>query len=135
LTDAETGGSPRLTGEPEEPVELRAGPVVALLDGSDLRRIRVGDVELAQRIYPAVRDATWNTIPGELVERRIDQGSESFGVTLRLRHRFGDLDFYWDGRIEGDATGVVALLDGSDLRRIRCPESASNGHGSDIGVP
>jgi hypothetical protein len=129
LTDAETGGSPRLTGEPEEPVELRAGPVVALLDGSDLRRIRVGDVELAQRIYPAVRDATWNTIPGELVERRIDQGSESFGVTLRLRHRFGDLDFYWDGRIEGDATGALTYaFDGVAATRFRYAKIGFNIH-------
>ena len=42
--------------EPAPPMRtLRAGPVTALLDGCDLRYVRIGRTELARRIYAASR--------------------------------------------------------------------------------
>jgi len=38
-----------------EPRSLRAGPVTMLLDGVDLRYIRVGRTEIVRRVYAAVR--------------------------------------------------------------------------------
>jgi hypothetical protein len=40
-------------GGPARPIALRAGPVSVELDGTDLRAIRVGGVELVQRVYVA----------------------------------------------------------------------------------
>lgn len=106
-----------LTGRAETrpaPIDLRAGPVTALLDGADLRRVRVGDIELVQRVYVALRDAPWNTIPGVFSNWRIEQGTDRFLVTFDARHAHEDIDFSWCGRIEGGPDGVIRYeMDGT----------------------
>ena len=47
------------------PIELRAGDLRATFVDGDLRDVRWRDSPVAQRIYMAVRDRTWNTIPGQ----------------------------------------------------------------------
>jgi D-apionolactonase len=89
------------------PLELHAGPVVALLDGVDLRHVRLGGVELVQRVYVAVRDAPWNTIPATITDRIVDAGGEAFHVRFRASHRHEAIAFDWDGTIEGTPDGVI----------------------------
>jgi hypothetical protein len=89
------------------PLELRAGPFVALLDGADLRHVRVGDVELVQRVYVAVRDAPWNTIPAEYTSWQVDVGEDRFTVRFRASHRHAAIAFDWEGSIEGTPDGVI----------------------------
>ncbi len=105
-----------LTGRdrlPTRATELRAGPVTALLDGADLRHVRLGDVELAQRVYVAVRDAPWNTIPATTSEWQIEADPDRFRVAFRARHRHETIDFDWDGLIEGSPDGLIRYtLDG-----------------------
>jgi D-apionolactonase len=86
---------------------LHAGPVSATLDGTDLRSIRVGDVELVQRVYVALRDAPWNTIPAETSDWVVAAGPDSFRVTFRARHRHEDIAFDWIGTISGFHDGVI----------------------------
>lgn len=109
-------GARRLTGRnlpAPEPRLLRAGPVSALLEGADLRHIRVGDAELVQRVYVAVRDAPWNTIPATFDDWRIDTTGERFVVRFLAAHRHADIDFRWRGSIEGFADGTIRyVLDG-----------------------
>ena len=55
------------TGSAEPPPAaraLRAGPVRVLFSDGDLRQVGRGDVEVARRIYVAIRDLDWNTLPG-----------------------------------------------------------------------
>jgi hypothetical protein len=103
-------------GRPEAPTRwplLRAGPVTAELDGTDLRAIRVGDVELVQRIYMALRDAPWNTIPGESADWVVAAGPDSFRVSFTAQHRHEDIAFDWTGIITGTPDGVIRYeLDG-----------------------
>lgn len=87
---------------------LRAGPVRVLLEGADLRYLRVGRVELAQRIYIAVRDEVWNTIPGEYTDFQFDVIEDRFRVAFRARHRYRDIDFGWTGALSGTADGVIS---------------------------
>ncbi|HEU0243474.1 MAG TPA: hypothetical protein VFQ75_06170 [Candidatus Limnocylindrales bacterium] len=105
-----------LTGRPgpvPAPVVLRAGPVTLDLDGADLRAIRVGGAELVQRVYVAVRDAPWNTIPGAFTDVVVDQRADTFLVTFSGRHAHETIDFRWDARIEGAADGTIRYeLDG-----------------------
>src|SRR3954454_22736887 len=99
-----------LTGRPEAPVArrlLRAGPVTVELDGADLRRIRVGGAELVQRVYVAVRDAPWNTIPASFSDWSVDEERDRFTVTFVARHAHEDIDFRWRGRIDGAPDGSV----------------------------
>ena len=44
-------------------LELRAGPLALFYEQGDLRRIRLGDTEILRRIYVAVRDSSWGTVP------------------------------------------------------------------------
>lgn len=90
-----------------EATELRAGPVSALLYEGDLRHVRLGEVELVQRVYMAVRDAVWNTIPGTIEDLHIDAGTDTFEVTFSSRHIYEDIDFAWQARISGEADGSV----------------------------
>jgi hypothetical protein len=106
-----------LTGRSEArpaPIQLRAGPVTALLDGADLRSVRVGDIELVQRVYMALRDAPWNTIPGVFSNWQIEQGTDRFLVTFDTRHAHEEIDFTWCGRIEGGPDGAIRYeMDGA----------------------
>jgi D-apionolactonase len=86
---------------------LRAGPVTALLDGIDLRYVRIGRVELVRRVYAAVRDRSWSTVPSEISDVEIDARDDSFGVSFRVRHRDHDIDFAWVGAITGDPSGRI----------------------------
>lgn len=98
---------------PHPPIGLRAGPLTALLDGPDLRHVRLGGVELVQRVYIAVRDAPWNTIPATYTDWVRDIGPDRFEVRFRARHRHEAIDFAWDGRIVGTPDGRIAYeMDG-----------------------
>ena len=92
---------------PEEAVALRAGPVSLRLVGRDLRNLRFGGVELAQRVYVAVRDRNWDTVPGELLRREVDAGEDRFVVRLEVRHRQPGIDVTWRGEVTGEPDGTV----------------------------
>jgi D-apionolactonase len=105
-----------LHGTTEPPAELRAlraGPVTALLDGVDLRYVRIGRTELVRRIYVAVRDRNWNTVPGEISGLVVAEGGSSFEVRFHCRHTSHDVDVSWAGTITGDPNGrIVYAFDG-----------------------
>jgi D-apionolactonase len=92
---------------PLAPQLLRAGPVTALLVGRDLRNVRYGATEIAQRVYVAVRDRNWDTVPGEVSDLTVDQGDDRFVVRFTVRHRQHDIDFTWRGEIVGEPDGTV----------------------------
>jgi hypothetical protein len=89
-------------GRDEPPIEsipLRAGPVTALLVGRDLRNVCYGSHEVAQRIYVAIRDRNWDTVPGEVRDLEIDQRDDSFAVRFTVTHRWRYIDAIWRGDI------------------------------------
>ncbi len=99
---------------------LTAGPMAVQLDGSDLRYVRLGDLEVARRLYVGVRDLNWNTIAGELTNMHIEQGSDSFKVQFEANHRQKDIDFSWKGTIVGSADGTISYeMDGIAQREFR----------------
>lgn len=114
--DVPTDDAIRIFGRAEPPVPplpLRAGPLSALLDGPDLRHVRLGGVELVQRVYFAVRDAPWNTIPADYSEWQRDVDADRFSIRFRARHRHEDIDFEWIGRILGTPEGRITYeMDG-----------------------
>ena len=92
---------------PEDPLEVWAGPLVAALDGIELRWICLGETEVLHGIYPAIRDDGWGTLPVEIqsIEREIDD--QTFLVQFEARSRQGTIDITWGGRIEGNALGAI----------------------------
>jgi hypothetical protein len=107
----------------DEPLQqlrtLRAGPLTAALDGVDLRYVRRGEEELVRRIYVAVRDRNWNTIPGVPSGVDVDQGEDSFAVRFSVRHVSHDTDFAWKGSILGAPDGRIRFaMDGRGEREM-----------------
>jgi D-apionolactonase len=86
---------------------LHAGPVTAELDGIDLRYVRVGNVEIARRVYAAVRDPEWATIEPELGEVVVEQGGDRFRVRFEAIHTTSEIDFEWRGTITGEPDGTL----------------------------
>ena len=92
---------------------LRAGPVSLLLDGVDLRYLRIGGTELIRRVYTAVRDEDWDTVPGVVSGMTLEEGETSFRLEFDMRHARREVDFGWHGLITGDENGRVEIsLDG-----------------------
>lgn len=98
---------------PPERIPLRAGPLTVEFEGGDLRYIRLGQQELVRRVYVAIRDHNWNTIPGNLSDLRVEAASDSFTITFGVSHRAGPLHFEWRATITGARDGTVTYaMDG-----------------------
>ena len=104
----------RWYGRDEPPAErrsVRAGPLVAELEGPDLRYVRLGEIEIVRRLYAAVRDRNWGTVAPQLSGVRLDAGESSFA--LRLDAHCADpalgVDFSWHGELAGAADGSLTL--------------------------
>jgi hypothetical protein len=96
-----------------ERVPLRAGPLSLIYEAGDLRYIKLGDQEILRRIYVAIRDQNWGTVPPALSNVRLDIGDDSFRVTYDVENRQGDIDFSWKGMITGDDQGTITFtMDG-----------------------
>jgi len=93
---------------PRSPLEVRAGPLTAAVDGIELRWVHLGETEVLHGIYPAIRDDGWGTLPIEVrsIEREI--ADTAFLVQFEARSRQGPIDVIWAGRIEGSASGTIA---------------------------
>jgi hypothetical protein len=92
---------------------LRAGPLSMIYSEGDLRGIRLGDVEVLNRLYVAVRDHNWNTIPIRLSNVQIEDEGDSFRICYDADHREGSIDFHWQGTITGERDGTLRFeMDG-----------------------
>ena len=92
---------------------LHAGPISLLFSNGDLRQLRVNGVEIIQRIYVAVRDHNWGTVPVTLDDLVIDDHGDSFSITFTAVHKQNDIGFTWEGAITGKKDGSISFtMDG-----------------------
>ena len=91
---------------------LRAGELVARLDGVDLRDVRWHGEEVLRHVYVAVRPPDWSTVPGTVEDLHVTSAPDGFSVRCRVVHVHpgGDLAFRWDGEVSGRASGGGAEL-------------------------
>jgi hypothetical protein len=95
-------------------VPLRAGPLSLDYLAGDLRSIRLGAREIIRRIYVAVRDHNWGTVPATLSDEHVEVGEDSFTITYLAIHRRGPVHFRWDCRIAGGPDGTITFsMDGA----------------------
>jgi hypothetical protein len=95
---------------------LRAGPLEMVFEeaGGGLRWIRFGDREVLRRVYVAVRDVNWGTVPSRVSNLHVERGDRSFRLTFDCEQRQGEIDFLWKGTITGDEQGTVSFeMDGT----------------------
>lgn len=97
-----------------------AGPLSAALDGMDLRYVRLGEREVLRRVYVAVRDPNWNTIPARYSNVRLHVADDAFDLSFDACHQAGEIDFAWHGSLRGVADGTISYtLEGEALRTFR----------------
>jgi D-apionolactonase len=104
----------RWYGRDEPPTARRpvqAGALSAEVEGPDLRYIRVDDIEVVRRLYAAVRDRKWGTVPPTLSNVQLDAGGDSFRLRFDARHVDSPLgvDFSWHGEVAAGADGTLAV--------------------------
>ncbi len=102
--------------EPERRV-VRAGPFTAVLEGADLRYVRLNGELVILRLYAAIRDQSWGTIAPVFTSYELEEGERSFSLTFTAEHvSTGEqgVDFAWQGRISGSEDGVIVCeMDGA----------------------
>lgn len=92
---------------PPAVTKLNAGPLEMEFESGDLRYIRYGEHELVRRIYVAIRDVNWNTIPAEIKNLTINAGEGHFRIRYDAFHVDGPLSMRWQAVIEGSTDGVI----------------------------
>lgn len=92
-----------------ERIPLRAGPIFCAFVEGDLRDIALGGQVILRRIYVAVRDAHWGTVPVCLSGLEILRRERSFAVRFRAEHHAGEIHFFWLGTFLGEADGTLTL--------------------------
>ncbi len=103
-----------------ESILLRAGLLTCHYVNGDLREIALGGQVQIRRIYVAVRDHNWATIPAALTEVELTRRAESFSVRYRAEHRQGEVHFAWQATLRGEADGTLSFcMDGEALASFR----------------
>ena len=96
-----------------ERIPVRAGSLGAVLEGGDLRNVKLGNDPVVLRLYAAIRDRNWGTIEPRFTSYALDRGEDGFTVRFIAEHVGGDVDFEWSGQITGTSDGVItATMDG-----------------------
>ena len=96
--------------------ELRAGPLRMRFDNGDLRYIKWGEHEILRRIYAAVRDRNWATVPSQISNLQFEIKEEAFHIAYDCEHCEGEIDFTWRGEIMGDAAGTIRFAFDGEAR-------------------
>jgi len=102
--------SPQSNTDPtflHEPIPLRAGPLHLLYDHGMLRSICLGSTEIVRRIYMALRDEHWNTIPYVISKCDVEKHDTSFTMHLTALHDERNIRYSWEGRLCGTGDGVI----------------------------
>ena len=88
---------------------LRAGPLTLIFEEAygSVRRLDVAGHEVVRRIYPAVRDKDWNTVPLRVWDVDVQAAEDSLSVKLHARATAGDIDLAWRSFITGDSRGTL----------------------------
>lgn len=93
-----------------EPTPLRAGPLTMTLVSGQLRNICLGDREVLRRIYVAVRDKNWRTVPSKLLNVRKQIHDDHFQADLEIQDKQNDIDFLWELSISGASDGTIRFV-------------------------
>ena len=87
---------------------LRAGPVSALYVDGDLRHIRIEGREVLRRVYFALRDQHWKTLPNAISNFRLHERDGGFSIDYDAECRDCEIRFRWSASIAGSADGSIA---------------------------
>ena len=110
----------KLSSSPQENEPLQAGVLSFIFECGRIRSIATGCGEVVRRVYLAVRDEYWNTIPGQISNLRIEKTSSSCFITFDSRHQKREIDFLWHGKITGSPDGELTFsIEGKALSSFK----------------
>ncbi|NOT63628.1 MAG: hypothetical protein HOP19_25735 [Acidobacteria bacterium] len=90
-------------------ITLHAGPINLTFTDGELRYLCIGAREILRRVYVAVRDRWWNTIPLALTDLQIHCVADQFELSFTATHQQGEIDFAWRGAISGATDGTITF--------------------------
>ncbi len=88
-------------------ISLHAGSLDLCFDAGDLRYIKFRGLEVIRRIYAAVRDQNWGTVPSQISDLKSEVSVDSFRIRYTSTHRQGDIHFVWQAEIAGGQDGTI----------------------------
>jgi hypothetical protein len=102
---------------------LRAGPLRLEFDAGDLRYVKLDEREIIRRMYAAVRDHNWVTVPSDISDLVSEVREDQFHIRYTSTHRLNEVHFVWKAEIIGQQDGTIRFaFDGeakSTFRRNR----------------
>ncbi len=93
-----------------EAVPLRAGPISCVFMAGELRDIALAGQIVLRRIYVAVRDAHWGTVPLILRDVELVHREGEFEIAFWAEHHQGEVHFAWRGAFYGGLEGTLDLV-------------------------
>lgn len=88
-------------------IKLQSGPLSLLYQNGIISSIRLGQLQIVQRIYMSLRDKFWNTIHPQITPVSMEIDTSSFCITFKAIHHQKDIDFLWRGELSGDKDGTI----------------------------
>ncbi len=80
-------------------------------DGTDVRHVRIDDVEIAARVYFALRTPRWGTVPFAVRSRVVDESEAGFSLELELTSTDAAMPLDATVRYVADSTGLRASFE------------------------
>mgnify|MGYP007080181028 CR=1 FL=1 len=78
---------------------FRLGPLSFLFADGQLLYLRIGDVEVLRRIYFAVRDERWVTVPSAVFDEEIEVSEDAIQLRCLGVHESAEICFQWRAEI------------------------------------
>ncbi len=108
---------------------LDAGTLRCVADGADVRDLRIGAQRVLTRLYIAVGDVSWNTVPLNWVQNILEKGSDSFKVELSCLVDQPPMKAEWTVTVAGSAAGEFSyVMRGRTLGSFRFNKLGLNLH-------
>ena len=111
------------------PIRIESGLLTATFAAGDLFDVRWDGVEVIQRLYLAVRDDAWNTIPASFANLVVTRDDKLTTIHFDARHEHGAIRYHWHGAVVAGADGGLSYeMRGQALQDFRYCKIGFNVH-------
>lgn len=98
-------------------------------DNGDLFRVFWQGTQVIQKIYMAVRDEAWNTIPAKVTNVQYNMNEEFASVSFEARNSLNDIELEWKGEIRATSQNKLVFgFRGTALRQFKFCKIGFNIH-------
>lgn len=110
-------------------MRIEVGKLTATFSEGDLFDVRWGGVVVVQRLYLAVRDEAWNTIPARFENLIAAQTADVATIDFDALHEHGSIGYRWHGAVAATAEGNLSYeMRGRAIQEFRYCKIGFNVH-------